>query len=295
MKKYFACSDIHSFYDEWMLALKNKKFNIDNPEHIIIICGDLFDRGPKSFECLNFAIKMLKQNRAICIKGNHECMLEDIFSRGYLENYDIHNMTNKTIYQLTNIYPDNSGDWRRTLELTRVAIQKCKENKNLMYYLHNCKYYYDLGNYVFVHGWLPFEASEIDYHKAKDYDWINSAVWYNGMEQWFLKNTIENKTIVCGHWSTSFGNYNFHNSKHEDINKAMVYMTDNELNKIIKCKDNKENIFETKWFPKLYNKYVDTKPFIDKGIIALDASTYYSRRVNCIVINEKDINKGVDK
>ena len=43
--KYFVSSDIHGFYDEWILALKNKGFDIKNPNHKIIICGDIFDRG----------------------------------------------------------------------------------------------------------------------------------------------------------------------------------------------------------------------------------------------------------
>ena len=45
MIKYFCSSDVHSFYTEWMLALASKGFDINNPEHKIIVCGDLFDRG----------------------------------------------------------------------------------------------------------------------------------------------------------------------------------------------------------------------------------------------------------
>ena len=43
--KYFVSSDIHGFFDEWMFALKRENFDISNPEHKIIVCGDLFDRG----------------------------------------------------------------------------------------------------------------------------------------------------------------------------------------------------------------------------------------------------------
>lgn len=43
MDKYFVFSDVHSFYDELMNALDDKGFNINNQEHVIISCGDLFD------------------------------------------------------------------------------------------------------------------------------------------------------------------------------------------------------------------------------------------------------------
>ena len=45
MKTYFVCSDIHGFYKEWMKSLKEAGFNKNNPEHILIVLGDVFDRG----------------------------------------------------------------------------------------------------------------------------------------------------------------------------------------------------------------------------------------------------------
>lgn len=55
--KYFVSGDIHGFYDEWQSALKEKGFDISNPEHKIILCGDLFDRGSQPKEIIEFVIK----------------------------------------------------------------------------------------------------------------------------------------------------------------------------------------------------------------------------------------------
>ena len=41
MKKYFITSDPHSYYTVLMKALKKKGFDINNEEHVIVICGDL--------------------------------------------------------------------------------------------------------------------------------------------------------------------------------------------------------------------------------------------------------------
>ena len=42
MKKYFVTSDIHGFYDEFMASLDRAGFDIINPDHILVICGDIF-------------------------------------------------------------------------------------------------------------------------------------------------------------------------------------------------------------------------------------------------------------
>ena len=38
MKKYYVASDIHGFFSEWMMALKDNGFDENNQEHIIILC-----------------------------------------------------------------------------------------------------------------------------------------------------------------------------------------------------------------------------------------------------------------
>lgn len=42
--KYFVISDIHIFYTEMMTSLISNVFDIQNPDHKVIICGDAFDR-----------------------------------------------------------------------------------------------------------------------------------------------------------------------------------------------------------------------------------------------------------
>ena len=39
--KYFIFSDVHSFYDELMLALNNAGFDKDNPEHAIVSLAEI--------------------------------------------------------------------------------------------------------------------------------------------------------------------------------------------------------------------------------------------------------------
>ena len=68
MKKYFVASDIYSFYTLCIKELNKTGFDLNNEGHILIICGDLFDRGSESLK-LNEFIKSLPKERRILIRG----------------------------------------------------------------------------------------------------------------------------------------------------------------------------------------------------------------------------------
>ena len=64
MKKYFVCSDVHSFFKEMMVALTENGYDKNDPNHILVICGDLFDRGDESKEMFEF-VKSLPEVEAV--------------------------------------------------------------------------------------------------------------------------------------------------------------------------------------------------------------------------------------
>lgn len=281
MKKYFVSSDIHSFYDEWMAALKGAGFDINNKEHCIIVNGDLLDRGPKPKECLKFVCDLHKQGRAILIKGNHEYLLEEIFNRRYFERHDEHNGTLRTCELISGEEVTNA-DWRWH-EHVKKAIEGTKEDEDLKYYLDNVVDYYETDKYIFVHGWIPTGNKEVQdsklwYHTEPDYlnNWreigdFEEATWLNGMYQWKLGIREPGKTIVCGHWHTSWGHSNLHNKGVEFITRETLV----------------DNMLFNRKLPKVYHT-----PFKDDGIIALDACTAVSEKVNVVVLC-KGMKKGV--
>ena len=77
--KYFVSADIHGFYDEWMLALREKGFDVNNPNHKIIVCGDIFDRGKQPKQVIDFILS--HKDKIILIRGNHEDLMEDMIKR----------------------------------------------------------------------------------------------------------------------------------------------------------------------------------------------------------------------
>lgn len=244
--KYFVVSDIHSYFREFKDAIRKAGFDCGNDNHILILCGDAFDRGPDAKKLLDFLLQLQECNRLIYVKGNHEYLMENLLkqikNREPISGYHWYNKTLDTLCQLTNYNPYDIAlgvgikDYRkilRRLSKYRKLVAKCVD-------------YYELNNYIFVHGWIPHIKNYYMLSKCKDWE---KASWYNGMQEWNNGWRLDDKTIVCGHWHTSFGNYFYHNRGSGEFEA-----------------DSDFGIFE------------------DYGIIALDACTALSKKVNVLVI-----------
>lgn len=251
--KIFALSDIHSFYNEMMEALNKQGFDINNQDHQIVVCGDLFDRGPDARKVLDFMKKMSSINRLTYISGNHEtlllqCLLEIARGQGISYIHD-NNCTTDTITQITGIN-------RYDLSFKTFDLQKFSDSiTKLTDFIFDCAVdYAEFGNYIFVHGWIPCNpySGKIE-ENWREGDW-DSARWYNGMSAWSKGARLPGKTIVCGHFHASWGHSHLHKDRKEYPQKN---------------RKGWEKSFE---------------PFIDDGIIALDACTAYSGFCNCYAI-----------
>ena len=261
--KYYVVSDVHGYYTQLKKALKDAGFFDEKEPRILIVCGDLLDRGPEAKKLIEFMLQLMEEGRLIYILGNHEELLVQCLqeiARGGV--YEIasgmsHHCRNKTwdsllqISEMSEIEAYNNPD-----ELVRRVMQSPFYNKLLSI----CVDYYETPNYIFTHGWIPcFTEGFRPYVKYKyNPDWRcadvqewRSARWFNGMELACKHHITEpNKTIVCGHWHTSYG--------HSYIKHT--------------CSE--------------WGKDADFSPFSAEGILAIDASTPNSLLVNCVVVDD---------
>lgn len=246
MKQYFCCSDVHGYFREFKDALRQAGFDACNSEHIVLLCGDAFDRGPDAKKLLDFLLQLQECNRLIYVKGNHEYLMENLLkqikNREPISGYHWYNKTLDTLCQLTNYDP---YDIALGVKDYKTISRKLSKYRKLV---SKCVNYYELGDCIFVHGWIPHIRNYQMLSKCKDWD---KASWYNGMQEWNNGWRLDDKTIVCGHWHTSFGNYYYHGEGSGEFEK--------------------DSCFE---------------PFIDYGIIALDGCTAFSKIVNVVKILE---------
>lgn len=253
MNKFFVISDVHSFLTPLKEALKDAGFDPNNPDHYLVSCGDLFDRGDESEELLHYIMSL---NRKILIKGNHDILLEDCCQRTYPNHYDFNNGTVKTI---NDIGGASEG----------CPFYTCCHNawNKMAAYRDSLVNYFETKNYIFVHSWIARKCSW-DYpikDRPFEYDpnWRNAnrdawehAMWGNPFElaeQGFNKTS---KTLIFGHWHCSAG--------------------------WAKKEGRSEFGEDAKW---------DIYKNEEQKIIGLDKCTVYTKKVNVLVIEDEFINK----
>ena len=137
--KYFVSSDIHGFFDEWQNALNEKGFDLTNPEHKIIVCGDLFDRGRQPREIIDFILS--HKDKFILIRGNHEDLMQEMIDRNKNNFADL---SNGTAYTIVDSYPE----W----QISEFDLKKITKQTRLQEVLDMCIDFYETEHYIFVHG-----------------------------------------------------------------------------------------------------------------------------------------------
>lgn len=260
--KYYVVADVHGFFTELKTALDEKGFFEDKEPHKLIICGDLLDRGNEALEIQSFVVDLLQKDEVILIRGNHEDLLVDLvensekwMTSAVMTTHHWSNGTVDSVLQLT------GKDLTSSILYPEGFTLKAKNTPFYKAILPAMKDYFETNKYIFIHGWIPCTVLGRGTNTADTFmyesDWRNQPIekwnkarWLNGMAA-ASKNVIEpNKTIVCGHWHTSYG--------HSILEG--------------KCSE--------------FGRDADFSPYYGNGIIALDTCTAYSGKVNCIVIDD---------
>jgi serine/threonine protein phosphatase 1 len=235
-------------------ALDDAGFDPNNPDHWLISCGDAFDRGGESKEVLHYLMSL---ERKILIKGNHDLLIEECCMREFPYSYDFQNGTVRTINDIGGTGEGYTFDMRCQNTLNRTAAYRAS--------LVN---YFESENYIFVHSWVPvisidglpayrtygrkFEFNH-EWRQADQEDW-DSVMWGNPflMAERGLNQT--DKTIVFGHWHTSWPRANYEGKPE-------------------------------------FDEGADFSPYFGDGYIAIDACTAASGKVNVLVLTDNFLNE----
>ncbi len=260
--RYYVVSDVHGFYKELMSVLTEKGFFEDKEPHKLVVCGDLFDRGTQACKLQDFILDLMKKDEIILVRGNHEDLALEFlhnmheylrYKNTATHSHHYHNGTIGTFEQLTQI------PLYEMIQEPLAFAKKAFKTPYINDIIPKMVNYYETSKYIFVHGWIPCTNLgsmrngvyyyEEDWREATDSRW-SKARWYNGMDCCDQGVKEQGKTIVCGHWHSSYGHFKFGDAESE------------------------------------YGLTADYSPFYAEGIIALDACTAYSGKMNCIVIDD---------
>lgn len=166
MPYIYAVSDIHGALDVFKEALKN--IDLSDKNNQLILLGDYIDRGRQSCETLYF-IKDLQENypkQVIVLRGNHEEMFLEQFSKGYLFTSTDYDEIQKYLSEneLENIVKRFEGVSSLNARICNVyremiALSKLK-HKELIKWLRTLPYYYETESQIYVHAGVDEESGE---------------------------------------------------------------------------------------------------------------------------------------
>ena len=259
--KLFVVSDIHGFHSELMDALDKAGFNPERHDHMLISCGDEFDRGPEALYTYQYLRSLWEKGKAIILKGNHSMFMIDYLSGENLSPFNyIHNGTRETLADflgqtapfetwcaIKHIDEPTYGDFAEWISMAKKEINE--DYPELLAWLITIPYYYETKNYIFTHGAIDGTCKDWHFPK-KDYrgrfmDW-GACMWDDGS---FFGSEIKNtdKTVVVGHFGTAHL-------------RSMYSIESEDQHSILKRKDGR--------------------------VIAIDATTALSHKVNVLVIED---------
>lgn len=189
--KIFVVSDVHGYYDIMKKALDDVGFDPQNPQHLLVNCGDAMDRGPQPRVVVEFFNSLPNK---ILIAGNHEILMEDAIRRKCFLSHDFHNGTAKTAY-------DFCKKENACLMSHAQILGELRDNPEYQKYMSLLVNYFETENYIFCHSWVPGDK---DWRYASQSKW-NKAMWGNPFDIAAVVGNKTGKTIVHGHWHNSTG------------------------------------------------------------------------------------------
>ena len=180
--KIFVISDLHGQYDLFLKLLE--KINLKR-EDLLVIMGDICDRGEKSYEIYMKCMKMIKLGYNLkFILGNHEDMLLEDLENDYPLRYE----TEFSIYRNSKYFNKKSmEEW--------YEENFFKEIKWLVKWLKNCPLIISGNESIFVHAGLDLQTN-LEKQERETVLWTREEFW---IDEESVLEEYRSKNIYFGH------------------------------------------------------------------------------------------------
>ncbi len=168
---YYLIGDIHGRLNNLLSLYENIRSFITDDDALIFL-GDYIDRGPSSYEVIEFLISLSSIHRTIFLKGNHEDML-----LRYKDGENPDNFFSNGGSATLKSYKDNTGSFRISADHMRFYGK-----------LYS---FFETQDFIAVHAGLNPDVKDIDEQDEFDLLWIR--------EKFFRSERKWDKTIIFGH------------------------------------------------------------------------------------------------
>ncbi len=179
---YYIIGDIHGMLGK-LLKLYDQIKGMITENDTLIFLGDYIDRGPSSYEVVEFLITLSKTQKTVFLKGNHEDMLLN-----YLAGKDH-----------TDIYLYNGGD--ATLRSYERNTRYAGIPEKHMKFFKSLHLYFETDDFIAVHAGINPAYERVAEQPEEDTLWIRDA-FFRSPKRW-------PKLIVFGHTPTVYISHEF--------------------------------------------------------------------------------------
>lgn len=191
--------DIHGAYKALKQCLNRAGFDYEND--ILIQLGDVVDRYPESFECVE---ELLKIKQLIALRGNHDDWFDD-FAKTDFHPYFWNHGGKATLSSYLH-HTDKSGYFFQTAIGYKSALESTDIPASHKVFFNNLKpYYIDEEQRCFVHAGfnasLPFLGQRTEDYYFDRSLWENACLCQEKGEPFKIK--AEFKEIYIGHTPTT--------------------------------------------------------------------------------------------
>lgn len=188
-RRAFAVSDVHGNLDYLKGLLDKIAFSRDD---VLILLGDLIEKGPKSLETLQYIMQLCKTHTVHVLRGNCDCLLFDKdLPDGWLFRYRTSWHGNLIMNEFARRL---DCPIREPEDIDRLRERVKREFPEEYAFLTGLPIILESEHYIFVHGGIPGEDSLT--HPEKLEDWAcmkNDDFLHQG-------HAFRSKWCVVGHW-----------------------------------------------------------------------------------------------
>jgi len=176
---YYIIGDIHGYFKRLVTVYDSVAARIQ-PDDTLIFLGDYIDRGPHSYEVLDFLIGLSRTPalNTVFLKGNHEDML-----LAYLRGEDT-----------VGAYIINGGDATIQSYIAHRGVFELPRHHRE--FIDALRLYYEGEDFIAVHAGLNPAAESLEAQNEHDLLWIR--------DRFFSDNKRWDKTVIFGHTPVAY-------------------------------------------------------------------------------------------
>ncbi len=188
-RRVFAVSDVHGNLDYLKGLLDQIAFSQDD---ILVLLGDLIEKGPKSIETLQYIVQLSKTHTVHVLRGNCDRLLFD------------DDIPDEWLFRFRDSWGGRTviREFARALDLPLERIEDVaalrravkREFPEEIAFLTALPVILESDRYIFVHGGIPGEGAMSDLSALKPWECMKNDDFLN------QGHIFRNKWCVVGHW-----------------------------------------------------------------------------------------------